>query len=69
MEQLLNPIYGYFMYGCGFIYNLFYLNKAKLINPEDKYYETATIVGKICKEIPGTIQPTNDIMKLKPHSM
>ena len=61
MYNYLNPIYGLIMCESGFVINNYYLNKSKFIDtPESE------LIKKICKIIPGTIQPTNDIMKLQP---
>jgi hypothetical protein len=61
MEKYLNPIYGYYMCENGYISNNYFLVKKKLI--DTKHSDT---IKRICKLIPGAIQPTNDIMKLKP---
>ena len=66
MEKLLNPIYGYIMYACGYIYNLYYLFNAKLIETDSPLSNKGRIINKMCKESDGTIRPTNIIMKLKP---
>ena len=66
MEKYLNPIYGYIMCENGFIKNMYHLAKSDLIDESNKYYNEAQIIEKICKIIPGDIQPTNVIMELKP---
>jgi hypothetical protein len=62
MNDYLNPIYGLIMCESGYVINNYYLAKSKLIDTP----ESQLIEKKICKEIPGSIQPTNDIMKLQP---
>ena len=61
MESYLNPIYGLILCNTGFIPNNYFLHKSEFINTE-----FSQLVAKVCKDIPGSIQPTNDIMLLKP---
>ena len=61
MAKYLNPIYGLIYSEIGYISNNYYLNEMKLINTEENSY-----IKDITKSIPGDIQPTNKIMKLKP---
>jgi hypothetical protein len=62
MEKYLNPIYGLILCESGYICNNFYLHKNKFIQTEISIF-----IEKICKEIPGSIQPTNPIMVLTPY--
>ena len=55
MEELLNPIYGLYMCESGFVINNFYLDDI------ERTQLTKTI-RILTKEIPGSIQPTNEIM-------
>ena len=69
MEKFLNPIYGYIMCENGLIKNMYHLNHTfpTIYDTKDyKDYEDYKIIKKMCKIIPGDIQPTNDIMELKP---
>ena len=62
MEKYLNPIYGCFMCESGYISNNYYLRESNLIDSNE-----SKIIKKMCKKIPGAIQPTNDIMQnIKP---
>jgi len=61
MEKFLNPIYGLIMCESGYILNNFYLYQNKLTDTNESKF-----IFKISKEIPNSVQPTNDIMKLKP---
>ena len=61
MEKFLNPIYGYIMCENGFIKNRYHLNHTF---PAIYHTEDYKIIKKMCKIIPGDIQPTNDIMEL-----
>jgi hypothetical protein len=61
MKEYLNPIYGLILCNIGLIPNLYFLDKSGFINTE-----LSKIIDKVCKEIPGSIQPTNKIMELKP---
>ena len=58
MEPFLNPIYGLIMCENGYIKNNYYLYQANFLTDE-----RAKKIENISKVIPGTIQPTNDIMK------
>ncbi len=58
MEKYLNPIYGCFMSESGYISNVYYLHVSKFIDTD-----ISKIINKICKLIPGDIQPTNKIMQ------
>ena len=66
MEAYLNPIYGLILSNTGFIPNLYHLYKSGFIEPPDKMYNYATLINKVCNEITGSIQPTNEIRSLKP---
>ena len=61
MEKYLNPIYGLVMVESGYVINNYYLHKSKFINTKD-----SKIIVNITKDIPGNVQPNNDLMKLKP---
>ena len=58
MEPFLNPIYGLIMCENGYIKNNYYLYQANFLTND-----RAKKIENISKVIPGTIQPTNDIMK------
>ena len=68
IEIFLNPIYGLYMYESGFISNIFFLNKANLLdviifkNEDEKKHiiDTAKIINKIYNNN-GLNIPTNDI--------
>jgi len=63
MEKFLNPIYGLYMCESGIVSNKFHL----INSYPDVYIDTVYIrIKKICKEIPGTIQPLINIMMLTP---
>jgi len=57
MELYLNPIYGLIMCESGYIINNYYLRESKLIDTPE-----SILIKKISKSIPGSVQPTNDIM-------
>ena len=59
MEQYLNPIYGLVLSESGYIINNYYLSD--LLQTEE-----SKLIKKIVKKIPGTFQPTNKLMELKP---
>lgn len=61
MEKYLNPIYGLIMCETGLIINNYFLFKEKIIETK-----ISKLISKICKKIPGNIQPTNEIMELRP---
>ena len=61
MSLYLNPIHGLILCENGFIKNNFFLLESGFIDTEE-----SKIIKKICKKIPGDIQPTNKIMQLKP---
>ena len=59
MEKYLNPIYGLIMCESGYIINNYYLRKSELINTPE-----SILIKKISNSIPGSIQPTNDIINI-----
>jgi len=61
MEEYLNPIYGMILCNNGYITNNYFLEKSKLIDTDE-----SNIIKKYTKEIPGTIQPSNEYMKYTP---
>ena len=61
VDQFLNPIYGLILTESGYIINNYWLAKNNLISTEE-----SALIKKISKNIPGSVQPTNPIMKLKP---
>ena len=61
IEQFLNPIYGLILSESGFIINNYWLGKNNFLSNE-----VSKLIIKISKDIPGSVQPTNDILKLKP---
>ena len=62
METYLNPIYGLIMCESGYIINNYYLKINNLITTEE-----SKLIEKISKSIPGSVQPTNNIMSnIKP---
>lgn len=65
MEKYLNPIYGLIMAESGYIKNNFYLHQAGFANTPE-----SIIINHVVREIPGTIQPTKDIVqKIKPETI
>jgi hypothetical protein len=56
MELYLNPIHGAFLYGSGYITNLYHLQNINIINTNE-----SIALKKICTAIPNKVLPTNDI--------
>ena len=61
MNKYFNPIHGMILCYSGYIKNNYHLQKNKFINTRH-----GNIIAKISKDVPGDVQPTNDIMILKP---
>ena len=61
MDQFLNPVYGLILSESGFIINNYWLGKNNFLSTEE-----SNLIIKISKDIPGSVQPTNVIMNLKP---
>jgi hypothetical protein len=61
MEKYMNPIHGFILCNKGTIPNNYWLYK-------DGLYITlmGKLIKKVCRDIPGNIQPTKELMKLKP---
>ena len=76
MELYMNPIYGLVLCNTGYIPNIYWLNKNKFINLQlmphlnqqslTDLTKKGEFISKVCKDIPGTIQPSNVFMELKP---
>ena len=76
MELYMNPIHGLVLCNTGYIPNIYWLNKSKFINQKLMPYlseqsladltKKGVLINKVCKDIPGTIQPSNVFMELKP---
>ena len=76
MELYMNPIYGLVLCNNGYIPNIYWLNKNEFINLQlmphlnqqslTDLTKKGEFISKVCKDIPGTIQPSNVFMELKP---
>ena len=71
MEQYMNPIHGLFLCYSGYIPNIYWLNNDKLLTniykeKEMNLKKKRDFLNKVCKNIPGLIQPTYKLMQLKP---
>jgi hypothetical protein len=76
MELYMNPIHGLVLCNIGYIPNIYWLNKSKFINQKLMPYlseqsladltKKGELINKVCKDIPGNIQPTNKLMDFKP---
>ena len=76
MELHMNPIHGLVLCNTGYIPNIYWLNKSKFINQKLMPYlsekslavltKKGELINKVCKDIPGNIQPTNKLMDFKP---
>lgn len=60
-EQFLNPVHGLILAESGYIINNYWLTKNGFLSTDE-----SELIMKISKNIPGSVQPTNDIMNLKP---
>ena len=66
MERYMNPIHGLILCYTGTIPNNYWLYKSKLINKKQSELLLNVDIIKICKNIPGNIQPTKKLRDLKP---
>jgi hypothetical protein len=76
MEKYMNPIHGLVLCNTGYIPNIYWLNKSNFINQKLMPYlseqsladltNKGELINKVCKDIPGNIQPTNKLMDFKP---
>ena len=61
MEKYMNPIHGFILCNKGTIPNNYWLYKDGLINTL-----MGILIKKVCKNIPGSVQPTKYLMDLEP---
>ena len=72
MEIYMNPIHGLVLYYSGSIPNIYWLNINKFIDQQvipnfnTDLKKKGELITKVCKKISGSIQPTNDLKRLKP---
>ena len=61
MEKYMNPIHGFVLCNKGTIPNNYWLYKDGFINTP-----MGILIKKVCRDIPGNIQPTKYLMDLEP---